>query len=257
MRKSKPNYSSYIVSKWAKTRVVIPNRKLAKYIPETRKLNRDSLQNMLNRYGMVYVKPNSGTYGIGVMRVERLAREGRASYRCHIGKKIQTFTQYDDLYRHIAGLTRKRMYLVQKGIHLLKYKKRRFDLRVMVQKTPTGSWQTTGLIGRVAAPGKVVTNVHNGGKLKPVEVLLRGHAGSAKKSRLTSKLRTLGTSVARQLRTKYRGLKEIGLDVALDAKLHPWILEINTAPDPYIFRKLKDKRIFARIYRYAKAYGRL
>lgn len=257
MRKSKPNYSSYVVSKWAKTKAVIPNRKLAKYIPETRKLNRDSLKGMLDRHGMVYVKPNSGTYGIGVMRVERLAGEGGASYRCHIGTKIHTCSQYDDLYRHIAGLTRKRLYLVQKGIHLLKYKKRRFDLRVMVQKTPTGKWQTTGLIGRVAAPGKIVTNVHNGGKLKPVEVLLQGHAGSAEKSRLTSGLRRLGTSVARQLRSKYRGLKEIGLDVALDQKLHPWILEINTAPDPYIFRKLKDKRIFARIYRYAKAYGRL
>ncbi|MCP3773854.1 YheC/YheD family protein [Paenibacillus sp. MZ04-78.2] len=257
MRKSKPNNSSYIVSKWAKTQAVIPNRKLAKYIPETRKLNRESLRGMLDRHGMVYVKPNSGTYGIGVIRVERLAGGGSASYRCHTGTKINTFAQYDDLYRHIAGLTRKRMYLVQKGIHLLKYKKRRFDLRVMVQKTPTGNWLTTGLIGRVAAPGKVVTNVHNGGKLKPVEVLLQGHAGSAEKSRLTSGLRRLGTSVAGQLRSKYRRLKEIGLDVALDEKLHPWILEINTAPDPYIFRKLKDKRIFARIYRYAKAYGRL
>lgn len=257
MRKSKPNYRRHVVSKWAKTQAVIPNRKLAKYIPETRKLNRESLKDMLDRYGMIYVKPNSGTYGIGVMRVERLAGEGDASYRCHIGTKIHTFTQYDDLYRHIAGLTRKRMYLAQKGIHLLKYRQRRFDLRVMVQQSPAGTWQTTGLIGRVAAPGKIVTNVHNGGTLKPVEVLLQGHAGSAEKSRLAWRLRRLGTSVARQLHSKYRGIKEIGLDVALDERLHPWILEINTAPDPYIFRKLKDKRIFAKIYRYAKAYGRL
>ncbi|UUZ90327.1 YheC/YheD family protein [Paenibacillus sp. P25] len=45
--------------------------------------------------------------------------------------------------------------------------------------------------------------------------------------------------------------------MAIDQKLYPWILEVNTWPDPWIFRKLKDKRIFRRIYRYSKAYGRL
>jgi hypothetical protein len=34
------------------------------------------------------------------------------------------------------------------------------------------------------------------------------------------------------------------------------VLEVNTSPDPYIFRRLKDKSIFGKIRRYARAYGK-
>ncbi|UUZ83532.1 YheC/YheD family protein [Paenibacillus sp. P26] len=93
--------------------------------------------------------------------------------------------------------------------------------------------------------------------MTPAETLLKGHMSGDEKKRLFRKLERLGTSVAKRLQGRYRRLKEIGLDVAIDQKLYPWILEVNTWPDPWIFRKLKDKRIFRRIYRYSKAYGRL
>lgn len=253
----KPNNRRYITSKWAKTKALLPNRSIVKHIPDTRVISRKSLQEMLNQYGMMYVKPDNGTYGIGVMRVERESGPGGIRYRYQAGTKVRTFSSYDAMYDSIIKLTRKRRYLIQKGIHLLKHNKRRFDLRVMVQQSPSKRWVTTGIIGRVAAKRKVVTNVHNGGTLVPFDTLLKGHTGPAGRMRLFRGLEQLGLSVAKQMQTRYGGIKELGLDVALDQKLHPWILEVNTAPDPFIFSKLKDKRIYGRIYRYAKAYGRL
>jgi glutathione synthase/RimK-type ligase-like ATP-grasp enzyme len=253
----KRTYSRHITSKWAKTKVLLASPSTARHIPETRRLTHSSLQEMLRIYGMVYVKPNSGTYGNGVIRVEQYGAENGHAFTYHAGTKIRTFDSYTDMYHSLVRRIRNRKYLAQKGIQLLKYKGRRFDLRVMVQQSPAKRWVTTGVIGRVAAKGKAVTNVHNGGTLKPVETLLAPYTGSRERERIVKGLRSMGLSAAKQLHSRYRGIKEVGLDVAMDQKLYPWILEANTCPDPFIFRKLKDKSIFRRVYRYAKAYGRL
>jgi glutathione synthase/RimK-type ligase-like ATP-grasp enzyme len=254
---SKVNRNRHIVSKWRKTSVILRNSELRNYVPDTKKMTRTSLQELLNRYGMVYIKPDSGTYGNGVMRVEMASSSSDKRYRYQNGLVKKGFVRFDDLYNSILKHTRRRLYLVQKGIHLTKYNKRRFDIRVMVQQTPLKKWESTGVIGRVAHPKKIVTNVHNGGTLKPIETLLAAYVSGPAKTRYVQRLRKLGVSTARQLHSTFRGLKEIGLDVALDEKLHPWVLEVNTAPDPYIFQRLKDKRIFGKIRRYARAYGRL
>jgi len=239
-------------SKLAKTEVLMRNAGLRELIPDTRRLTRESLSDMLHRYGMVYVKPDKGTYGKGVIRVERtsdgyLARTGTRSFR---------FGSTDSLYDGLQRLKNKGVYVAQRGIRLLKYKGRRFDIRVMVQKSPAGEWEATGIIGRLAHPRKIVTNYHSGGTPMAWSVLMRPHLDAERRKACAAQLRKLGVDTARQLQRRWPGLKEIGLDVAIDSSLKTWILEVNTAPDPFIFRKLKDKSIFRKIYRYAAAYGR-
>jgi hypothetical protein len=64
-------------------------------------------------------------------------------------------------------LTKSSPYVVQRGIHLLRQSGRSFDLRIMVQKNPKGEWETTGVIGRLGDPKKIVTNVCKGGTSLP------------------------------------------------------------------------------------------
>jgi glutathione synthase/RimK-type ligase-like ATP-grasp enzyme len=241
----------YILSKLAKTRALLQNPRLAQYVPSTKKLDRAVLEEFLHKHKMVYVKPDKGTFGKGVMRVE-WQEGGLSPYLYQTGTRVFEFTGFDDLYRSIRERTKGRSYVVQRGIHLLKYRGNRFDIRVMVQLGKKG-WRTTGMIGRVAQAGKIVTNYHNGGKPRAVELLLDVHLAAGKKKELVERLERLGVRAARQMHKAYPGVREIGVDVALDEQFHPWILEVNTRPDPYIFRNLKDKRIYARVIRYHRA----
>ncbi len=265
---------SRISNKLTKTRVLVKNPELNKHIPATQRMDKTSLQGMLEKYGMVYIKPCCGSLGKGVIRVERLSAGGEAGrsddagsvrsdpeqkerYRYQAGTRVSSFTGYDKLYRALAGETLGKPYLVQKGIRLLTYESRPFDIRVMVQRSPKGKWEATGIAGRVAHPRKVVTNGSQGGTIYPVETLLESHTSQTKRTDLIDSMNRLGVKAAVQLSGTYPGLREIGVDIALGKGLHPWILEVNTYPDPCPFTKLPDDRMLRRIVRYGKAYGRI
>ena len=58
-------------SKWELNEILEKNEELLQYIPETRWLNQENLAEMLDTYGMVYVKPDNWTWGRGVIKVEK------------------------------------------------------------------------------------------------------------------------------------------------------------------------------------------
>jgi glutathione synthase/RimK-type ligase-like ATP-grasp enzyme len=243
-------------SKKAKTEALLADPELREHVPETQSMNRDSVQEMLAHYEMVYVKPVKGTFGQGVIRIEKRPRDPY-SFHFQAGERKYPFETFEQMYKSLQIVKRKRSYLVQQGIELLKHDERRFDFRVMVQRSPQKRWETTGIIGRLANPRKIVTNYHSGGTPMPAEDLLREHLeGAPALHSFMQELRSLGENVAGALARRFPRLQEIGVDVAVDADLKPWILEVNTLPDPFIFRNLRDRSVFRRIYAYAVAYGR-
>lgn len=241
-----------VKSKLAKTEVLNRNENLRDFIPLTRKLTEANLHDMLARYSMLYAKPDLGTFGQGVIRIE----SSDNGYRFQLGTSVHRYNTLNGLYQGILQHKKKGVYVVQRGIHLLKHKGRRFDIRVMVQQTPKGEWESTGIIGRLAHPSRIVTNYHSGGTPMSFATLTGRHMSAERRRSYIDRLRRLGISVARQLQTQYPRIKELGLDVAIDTEFKPWLLEVNTRPDPYIFRKLENKSVFRKIYRYAVAYGR-
>lgn len=246
----KKKVRSVLLSKWIKTKVLLGSDAVRPYIPDTRKFSKSTLKSMLDSYKMVYVKPEIGTYGNGVIRVEQLKT---GEYHYQIDKKIKTFRDYTTFYQSLSKKIGKRSYLIQKGIHLVKYNKQRFDLRVMVQLSPQRIWETTGLIGRVAQPGKIVTNYHNGGKLVAAKRLISSHLSSAQTDKVIHTLNKLGVTTAKHLHKKYPGFRQIGLDIGFDRTWTPWIIEVNTNPDPYIFNKLADKSMYRKVMSYKRA----
>ncbi|MNK39950.1 Endospore coat-associated protein YheD [compost metagenome] len=263
-----------IASKWQKTQIILQQPNLQPYIPETRKFSVEDLRAMIHQYGLVYVKPDRGTYGNGVMSAEyyQVAPEENGEnqneenpvkeipnpqYKLRFGIHSQTYMTFEELYSALMEKIKRCDYLIQQGIHLLTYHRRKFDIRVLVQKNLKREWETTGYIARLGALQKIITNHHGGGTAHPVEQLLGSHMDERQLELLLSELRLVGTQVGYQLQHAYPKLKELGLDIAIDADFKAWILEVNTLPALFPFKMLKDKRIYKRIRRYAIHYGRL
>jgi hypothetical protein len=242
-----------VKSKLAKTRILMKNENLRKYIPTTVGLKKESLSTLLTRYTMVYVKPDLGKGGVGVMRVEQLTP---SMYKLQYDTQTHHYHSIDSLYESILKRKRKGPYLIQQGIWLLQHQQSPFDIRVLVQRNPKGRWETTGVIGRVAHQSKIVTNYHSGGTPIAYEVLMKTYLSHGEVLKHLNRLQSMGIKVAHHMKTFYPGIKEIGLDIGLDSNFHPWLLEVNTIPNPFIFKKLKDKSVYRKISRYAAAYGR-
>jgi glutathione synthase/RimK-type ligase-like ATP-grasp enzyme len=51
---------------------LLTHLELSQNVPDTRWYNKKTLKAMLGKYKMVYIKPNNGTGGRGILRVESL-----------------------------------------------------------------------------------------------------------------------------------------------------------------------------------------
>ncbi|MEK4058105.1 MULTISPECIES: YheC/YheD family protein [Paenibacillus] len=242
-----------IASKWSKTKMLLNHSRLRQFVPDSRIYSYEALQSMLNKHKMVYVKPVKGTGGNGVIKVIKYSEH---KYAYHVGETPRYFKTYGALFTSLGSSKLKREYLVQQGINLLTYQNRIFDVRIMTQMNSTNHWECTGYIGRMAHPKKIVTNFHNSGKPLPLETLLSPYLQGDKKKDYIKELKALGDQVAKEFHKNHSGFKEIGLDIGLDSALKPWIIEVNTRPDAYIFNQLKDKTMFRRVI-YLKKWHKL
>ncbi|WP_342562174.1 YheC/YheD family protein [Paenibacillus sp. FSL R7-0345] len=236
-------------SKWLKTKLLLQSGSIKRYIPDTRRFSKSNLEQMIYSYGMIYIKPERGTYGNGVIRAERGEQQG---FKYQYEEIVRHFDTFEAFHKSLAKKTGSRSYLIQKGIHLLKHNSRRFDIRVMVQVSPKGAWEATGIIGRLGHPRKIVTNYHSGGKPMAIETLLHSHLSPHRLAQLTEELNVLGVRMASHMRKTYPKIQKIGVDIGLDRSLTPWIIEVNMNPDPYIFNQLKDKSMYKKVMRYRR-----
>lgn len=245
--------SSSISSKWLKTQWLVRQKDLRNHVPRTLRFNKHNLKSMLSAYSTVYFKPTSGSGGFNIVRIKKW----KGGYQTQYNRARTTYSTLDRLYAMLSRFSKKRSFLLQKGIHLARTNGRPFDIRVMVQKTNKGAWLSTAIITKVGKPGKVATNYHQGGKLKLLRPTLSG-AGYNRASiqHMEAKLKRLGVSVGKNFARRRKGFRELGLDVALDSKRKPWILEVNTRPEIYPIRKMRNKTLYRRIIFYAKQYGR-
>ncbi|SMF90029.1 YheC/D like ATP-grasp [Paenibacillus uliginis N3/975] len=245
--------SSTIKSKWKKTKWLLEESHLKQYVPATLPFSKGNLTSMLSSYSTVFFKPTSGSGGNNIIRIKK--KDG--GYQTQYNTVKTTYTTQEKLYKGLKRFAGKKDFLLQKGIRLAKSNGKPFDIRVMVQKTNKGSWVSTGLFTKVGKPNKVATNYNQGGTVEYFnKTMARSEFNSISIQQMEHKLKQLGVSVGHNFDRHYKGFKELGLDVALDQSGKPWILEVNTRPQFYPLKALKDKSLYHRIVSYGKQYGR-
>lgn len=240
-------------SKWVKTKWLLGSGSVGRYVPMTKLFSKSNLADMLDRFATVYCKPTSGSGGAGIMRVKK--REG--GYLLQHGGGQSRLGSLDSLFERMRKRVNGRPFLLQQGISLAKSNGNPFDTRVMVQKTNAGRWVSTALFTKIGRPGKVATNYKQGGRIGYFRPTMAGAGfGSNRIGQKESELKQLGRRVGRVFDRHGKGFRELGLDVALDSSGHVWILEVNTSPQFYPLKNMKDKSLYRRIVSFAKQYGR-
>ncbi len=225
LQQHQPYEGRQLASKWAKTEALLSEPSLVSHIPPTRKYSPQTLSGMLAEHGMVVVKPIVGTGGGGVIKVAKDGQGYAHTYR----ERTQRFGTFEGLVQALGSRTKKRRYLIQKGIYLATVNGRPIDYRVKYVKTHKG-WEYRALVGRIARRGLFVTNLCQGGDMVTAAQGIRSSLGSSYVKDKKAKMRSLTVLATRVLERKYPGIGQLGFDYGIDKSGKIWIFEVNTRP---------------------------
>lgn len=230
------------------------NPEISKHLPSTARYSRASLEDYVQKYDAVYVKPVAGSMGRGILKVQKSNGQYVVQKNVLKARKLKTF---NEVVRYIDMERAGKMYIVQQGIALAKLNGRPFDIRVMMQRNqPGGPWIYAGSVAKIAGGHSIVTNVAlSRGNVMDVETALRKSFGWSKDKarRVIAQLKHLGQVGAAHFDT-YQKYRELGFDVAVDVSGRVWMIEQNTAPSHKLFQHLHTHPVlFNQIqYRYGQ-----
>lgn len=231
-----PLFNARFGGKWRMYRIFSKNPILREAIPPTRRLSRESLKAMIEKYGEVYVKPSNGGQGQGVAWAKRV-RGGYVYQKNLVRRSVRgRASSLEALIKKLRA--RRRPYLVQMAVRIPRYKGRSFDLRALVQRGRDGEWRVTGIVARLGRPRSRVTNIHAGGSAAPVEEVLREIGAGDQQEMIVARASELALEVARAIANATKGyVAELGVDIALDDEWKCWVLEANSRTGRISFHK--------------------
>jgi len=211
--------------------MLLNNPMLINYLPETQQLDNNSLEEMLKKYRVLYMKPSNGSLGKGIIKVA--ADKGYLKYVAYRGKRIRSQASNPaELMRKTRKQRDERHYIVQQGLDLAKYKGSPFDLRIIYQKNGRGEWQISKKFCRIAPHGSSISNLSSGGSVAKSSKIM--HHLFKKEDLIKSKneeIRLLCKMVASTLENVSNStFGELGMDIGIDRKGHLFLIEVNSKP---------------------------
>lgn len=225
------------------------------FIPSTRRLMSVSgLDKMMRRHVYLYLKPESGKAGKGIMTV-RVHGEKSLPYRLKIQEEKRSSTyncaSIQKLWARIQKQSGGDAYIAQQGIQLASFHDRRFDLRALVQKNRRGIWEVTGMGARIAGASSITTHVPRGGRIDDPEKLLTYSFNAERAHMLLQKAKTTALLIARQIeRASGQRLGEMSMDLGIDSNGNLWFFEANSKPMKFDEPHIRQKSL-ERIFQYS------
>lgn len=224
-------------SKYTKYKILSRNRNISDFLPYTSMATKEDLKIMLERYSSIYCKPDIGSFGKGIFKIEK---------------------SDDTLYKQTSVKTKEpinisstrfmlpRNYIIQQGIDLCTIDDRIVDFRIITTKK-NDKWKYQGMIARQAGKDKIVSNFSAGGTACDVISALNSIANHSKIS-LIKKMREISVEASSVLDASFnRGLSKLGIDIAIDKNHNMWILEVNTTPQVKMFTIIGSEAMRKRV----------
>lgn len=239
--------NSRFANKWRAHEVLYRNPNLRKWLPETYLFTGQlsMLKEMLRRYHVVYLKPITGTGGRGILRIERKNGQyrllGRDRQRA---KKFALVQQDSSLLQRVERWVGRDRYLLQQGLDLSLIPDRSTDIRLLIQKDATGTWDITGMGVRVGPKNSATSNLHGGGKAVRVEPFLQEHFGEETAQEIIRECQQLAYQTAETIEAYFGRMIELGLDIGIDILGRVWLIEVNPKPGRDIFREMGQMHLY-------------
>ncbi|PWI57757.1 YheC/YheD family protein [Sulfoacidibacillus thermotolerans] len=226
-----PVFNPLIAGKAAMTPWIADCTSCGVQVPVTRRILRvQTLDEMLRRFGVIYVKPSGGYGGRGVYRLR--AQQDKIFIQCdrfyERGPLRLTVTRPEFArfaQRHFLRIP----HIAQERIPLIKYHGGQIDFRVVIQRNRNGVWELVGIVPKIAAPDGVVTNLVAGGsrmRLAQLQTLLRAEGMEID----AHALERVAMNIGRLLMKRYPKLGILGYDLGIDERGQVWFIELNPKP---------------------------
>lgn len=241
-------FNPYYFNKWTLFSWLRKSKTTRKYIPATRKVTpKLNLAHFIKTHKLIYLKPEKGKAGKGIMRVQRIAGSP-PRYLLTIQERKKTFQhqfrKITSLWAKISQYMDNEPYIVQQGIQLTSYNNRPYDLRVLVQKNKKGKWVFTGIGARVAGEKSITTHVPRGGRIGDPQTVLTKSFGKKATMRILNQLRRNSLIIARQIeRSSKHPLGEMSMDLGMDATGNIWFFEANAKPMKFDEPHIREKSL--------------
>lgn len=227
--------------------ILIKDPIVAQHLPETYWYNSRSLMSMLNKYPVIYLKPNDNTGGNGIIRIScRADRNCLISYEKN---SIQVeLSGLGQLLKRIIYSPGK--YIVQQGIDLATHNNKPFDMRIVLQRV-INTWRVTLTSAKVATNAEaIVTNVARGAEDYLLHNILQSYDQRQEPMATFREIIDLSHQIASVI-GNHLPLRITGLDLALDKAGRLWFIEANENPE-CVRCKLVNDEVSVKKYEIAK-----
>jgi len=234
----------HIGSKWQTHKYLSHDLSLSKYLPDTRVItNFQQVKQMLDEYGVVYLKPINGSKGRNIIKV--IKNKNTRLYEYHYQLNYQphqgTANNLNTLQQSLKKIMGNRSYIVQRGINLLKVDGNIADVRVLVQKDHTGQPLITGKAFRIGKKSSITSNISGGGTGERLQVVLkRCFPDILVREKILQDINCLALKVTQVLEENTSAIGELGIDIGIDIKGKVWFIEANPKPARRVFNLIGE-----------------
>lgn len=218
------------------------NYLFAKNLPTIETLSLESFFSHadFDTFPIYYLKPRSGSGGLGIFVVEKDEQGFRL--KNHVNSDVWNFETLAALHHFFSLYMGSQPYFVQPKAKVLPYEGSPYDIRVLVQNYGQKDYRVTGAGLRLGQQGANVSNLQAGGTALPLASLESQFASNFGRDfqQEIIKLQDIALDCCHALHDSYGRFLEIGLDFLLTVDEGPVIIEGNARPSRWIFNVLAD-----------------
>jgi glutathione synthase/RimK-type ligase-like ATP-grasp enzyme len=229
--------------KWTIQQTLIKNPLFQPYLPYSERYIRPkSILPWMKHKGEVFLKPQGGSHGKGVLHIARLSKhqysvKGRDMNNRSID---QMFNEFNSLLEWVEPFINSRKYILQDYLTLTSTGGEAFDIRSLMQKNSEGQWEHTGMAVRRGQPGSITSNLHGGGSAEEALPFLINEYGREQAKQIYAAIQELSHQIPPYLEQQHGRLIELGIDFGIDQQGRVWILEVNSKPGRAVFLYLRN-----------------